>query len=557
MFKFSNLFMSEAYGYYFYPSLTAFEKQDCSTGCEYRITYATGSDPRRPTQFGARQYGLYASDQWHVTNDVTMTMGLRLDKPHFDDTPSFNPLVTNVIGWVRTDRHPGEDIIWSPRLGFNWNPNGTGRQQVRGGVGIFAGRTPYVWISNAYAGTGVEQIALACRTVDKCAVPGFNPDPLTQPKVGASGAAPSIDLVDPHFKFPKVARMTLGYDRDLWWGIRGTAEVLYSKTLSDVYYFNLNEKPTGASPLDGRPTFGRYTSQLADVTYLTNTNKGRDLTETLQLSRPFANGINLSGSWTHQNALSAFDATSSRAISNWRFQHNQGDIFHPTIGTSAFQIKDRFTLNATYNLTTGPLSHSFCLFYNAQSGRPYSILLGGDPNKDTNASNDLLYVPGTGNFILCPQQGGNPTATNPCGTATALDPSIFDSYVKAAGLDPAKARILNKYQSTEPWSRHLDFHYALGLPVKTVRSEITFDMLNLLHFLSSDYGNVYFVSNQNVTPVNYVGQDPATGKPIYREASTTVVNGQRSFGSLSPGRQFSIANLVSRWQMRLGLRVSF
>jgi hypothetical protein len=51
--------------------------------------------------------------------------------------------------------------------------------------------------------------------------------------------------------------------------------------------------------------------------------------------------------------------------------------------------------------------------------------------------------------------------------------------------------------------------------------------------------------------------DPS-GKPVYREASTTLnADGTRNFGSLTPGRQFSVADLRSRWQARLGLRVSF
>jgi len=95
-------------------------------------------------------------------------------------------------------------------------------------------------------------------------------------------------------------------------------------------------------------------------------------------------------------------------------------------------------------------------------------------------------------------------------------------------------------------------------------------MLNLLHYFNKEDGNVYFVANQNTTPVNYVGvcgngtngtvNCPAAnaGQAVYREASTTTdPAGNRIFGSLTPGRQFSIGNLVSRWQMRLGLRVSF
>jgi hypothetical protein len=565
LFKFKNLFLSEFNGYYFYPTLAAFETQTCTVGCEYRISYATGADPKRPTQFGAQQYGLYINDQWHVSNNLTMSFGLRGDKPRFNDTPSFNPIVQTALGF-NTNTHPAEQLVVSPRVGFNWNPGGS-KQQLRGGIGVFAGRAPYVWVSNAYAGTGVEQVALACRTVDKCAVPAFNADPLNQPKLGAAGAL-SVDLIDPKFKFPRVLRGTLGYDRDLFFGVRGTVELLYSRTQEDVYYQNLNYVQNGTSVLDGRPTYARKSTALVDATILTNTDKGSETIETIQLVRPFSHGVTLSGNYAHQNAKSAFDATSSRAISNWRFQHNQGDIFTPKLGRSAFEQKHRFNLSATYDLVTGPFAHTFGLYYNAQSGRPYSLLMAGDPNKDTNTSNDLLYIPGAADkFILCPSQTTAATAASPCGTRTVsgvtsniaqLDTQLFQAFIKSAGLDPTKARIINKYESYEPWSRHLDFHYGLHLPIKVATTEVTFDMLNVLHYFKKDQGNVYFVSNQNTTVVNYIGQDPTTGKPVYKENSTTLDSSfGRAVGSLTPGRQFSIADLSSRWQMRLGLRVSF
>ncbi|HEX3069517.1 MAG TPA: TonB-dependent receptor [Thermoanaerobaculia bacterium] len=567
LFKFKNLFLSEFDGYYFYPTLAAFETQTCppkTGGCEYRISYATGSDPSRPTAFGAQQYGLYVNDQWHVSNNLTLSMGLRADKPRFNDTPSFNPIVQTALGF-NTATHPAESLVISPRIGFNWNPGGGSTQQVRGGIGVFAGRAPYVWVSNAYAGTGVEQVALACRSVDNCQVPTFNPDPANQPKLGAAGAL-SVDLIDPNFKFPRVLRSTLGYDRDLFLGIRGTVEVLWSKTQEDVYYQNLNDVQTGTSPLDGRPTYSRVSASVVDATFLTNTSKGAETTETIQLTRPFSHGITVSGNYAHQKAESAFDATSSRAISNWRFQHNMGDIFTPALGRSAFEQRNRFSLNATYDFNTGAFGHTVGLYFNAQSGRPYSILLGADLNNvdvnhDTNASNDLLYVPGGADkVILCPSNATAATATNPCGTRTALSSQLLSDYLTFAGIDPDHARVLNKYESFEPWTRKLDFHYALSLPIKVAHTEVSFDMLNLMHFFSKDDGNVYFVSNQNVTPVNYLGQDPTSGKPIYRENSTTFVTGSttnRSFGSLTPGRQFSIADLSSRWQARLGLRITY
>ena len=562
IFKFKNLFLSEFYGYYFFPTIAAFE---AGTVQEYRISFATGSDPRSPTAFKASQYGLYASDQWHVNNNLTLTFGLRGDKPQFPDTPAFNPLVASALPGYSTSSKPKDSVVASPRFGFNWNPGTSTAQQVRGGIGVFSGRAPYVWISNGYGGTGVFSVALVCNAATNCTRPAFNPDPLNQPRNlnVAGGGAVSVDIVDPNFKFPRVLRGTLGYDRDLIWGIRGTVEALYSKVQEDIYYKNVNRVQNGTSPLDGRPTYALVSTQIFDATLLTNTNKGREFTQTLQFVRPFSKGLTLSASYAHQDAKSAFEGTSSRAISNWRFQHTEGDIFSPTLGRSAFEIKHRVNAAISYSIPTGPLNHTFGVYWNAQSGRPYSLLFGTDINRDQYNSNDLLYIPGGADkMILCPAQTPGttvPTAAAPCGTGrTPLDAALFSNFLSSAGLNPNQARTLNKYESFEPWSRELDLHYALELPVRVVRAEIDADVLNFLHLLNKDWGNVYFVSNQNTSPVTYLGQDPGTGKPVYREASTTLnADGTRSFGSLTPGRQLSAADPSSRWQARLGLRLSF
>ena len=90
IFKFSNLFIQDFYGYYYFPTLAALQ---AGTPSVYRIGFATGSDPRRPTKFKAGQYSLYASDQWHLEHGLTLTAGLRADRPHFYNSPSSNPAV--------------------------------------------------------------------------------------------------------------------------------------------------------------------------------------------------------------------------------------------------------------------------------------------------------------------------------------------------------------------------------------------------------------------------------------------------------------------------------
>ena len=112
-------------------------------------------DPLESAQFDAYQLGVYGGDQWAVSPSLTLTYGLRLDVPFFPDEPSRNPEVEAPFGY-RTDVVPDGNVLWSPRLGFNWNITGDARQQLRGGTGIFGGRTPYVWISNQYSNTGIE-----------------------------------------------------------------------------------------------------------------------------------------------------------------------------------------------------------------------------------------------------------------------------------------------------------------------------------------------------------------------------------------------------------------
>lgn len=558
-FKFKNLFQSDALGAYFFGGANldaAVAAFDANKPTEYRITYATGADPLRPTSFEASQLGFYVNDSWRVNNAITLSLGLRADMPRYPDSPSRNPIVETAIGY-RTDVTPSEDPVLSPRFGFNWNPGGN--QQVRGGIGIFAGRTPFVWVSNAYAGTGIEQITLTCLAAANCAVPAYNPDPNAQPRnVGTPGAPGTltVDVIDPDFEFPRVLRATLGYDRDLIWGIRGSAEAVYSKTQRDVFYYNLNRKKTGTNPVDGRPTFSKVdTAQLSDAYYLTNTDKGRDLTATLQLSRPYSNGLTIGAGYAWQDAKSAFDATSSRAVSNWRFRHTKGDIFDQDVANSAFEVEQRLNANLSYDFRTGPVSHNIGFYYNMQTGRPFSMLLGNDANGDLNNSNDLLYIPASTQNVVYQFANGQSTRTLtlPDGsTRTETAAEIFRQFMARFGVQAPGGRITDRYEFQEPWNRQLDFHYELGFTAFGVETGVTFDILNALNLIDNDYGTVRSIANQNITIASYTTATNPQGQTVitYRESANGRWNADSLFTT-------GTNDIRSRWQGRLGLRVSF
>ena len=96
------------------------------------------SNPNLAADFGVQQYGVYAGDLWRVKSNLTLNYGIRIDKPHFPDTPHANPLAVSDFGYG-TDVVPSP-TMYSPRIGFNWDLTGNSdrTQQIRGGIGSFA-----------------------------------------------------------------------------------------------------------------------------------------------------------------------------------------------------------------------------------------------------------------------------------------------------------------------------------------------------------------------------------------------------------------------------------
>ena len=86
-----------------------------------------------------------------------------MDVPFFDETGfqnanadalTFRDEGGNPVQY-QTAKLPDANILWSPRVGFNWDVTGNRTTQVRGGTGVFTGPPAYVWISNQIGNTGV------------------------------------------------------------------------------------------------------------------------------------------------------------------------------------------------------------------------------------------------------------------------------------------------------------------------------------------------------------------------------------------------------------------
>jgi hypothetical protein len=535
-FKFYNLFIQNFYGTYRFSSVA-----NLQAGLAQSFAHNFSNDPSNPqlsAQFSVQQFGVYAGDQWRAKPNLTVTYGIRFDAPHFPDVPHANPLAVTDFG-LRTDIAPAPKM-WSPRIGVNWDLShgSDNRQQIRAGIGSYAGRTPYVWLSNNYGNTGVDFTALSVSFNANNKIP-FVANPNAQPTSITGGAAgkQTINLIDPNYKYPQLLRGNLAYDRALgFWGLVSTSEFVWSKTLNNVLYKDLNFVQTGTLP-DGRFSYTKFDNSINDAVLLTNTHQGDSETVVFKVERPFRNGFMASASYLYNRARSVSDGGAFVALSTWRDQYVTQDANNPTLATSNYQTGNRVNLTGSVPIPLPKgLTSTASFFYNGQTGQPYSLVFNGDANGDTTTFNDIAFIPSSASQVV---------VTN--GTYAQLD-----AYLSS---DPAaknnRGVVPNRNTGTSPWTNDLDFRYAVNVSAgKRAKVEVTFDILNMLNLLNKNWGWVYFPNFYSPQTLGTVSGevDKATGLPVINVATIASPN---FLGT------FTRDDLRSRWSAQWGLRLRF
>ncbi|MDP3684544.1 MAG: TonB-dependent receptor, partial [Ignavibacteria bacterium] len=125
-FSFTNLFARSAFGYYEYNSLDDFAKDSVSYYQRVYSRFGNQSDPSAvpAAEFSVAQYGFYAQDEWAVLPTLKITAGIRVDIPTFPTTPAKNDSVPKYFPQYNTVKIPSGNMLWSPRVGFNWDVTG-------------------------------------------------------------------------------------------------------------------------------------------------------------------------------------------------------------------------------------------------------------------------------------------------------------------------------------------------------------------------------------------------------------------------------------------------
>jgi hypothetical protein len=483
---------------------------------------------------------VFVQDQWHLSNRLTVTAGLRLDT-FTSDKPGYNAAFSTyawpTIGGKTINNSNSFDgrKLLAPRVSFNYALDSERKTQVHGGIGVFQGKGPGVWLSNNFSNNGIliAQATQATLKNDGINTIPFQPDPTKQIK-SASTPTFAINAMDNDFKLPAAMKMTLAVDRKLpFWGLIGTVSYDETKTLENYYYQDINLLPVGVLP-DGRARYsGRVNSNFTNVYLMKDTKKGDAYNVTTEIKKPWSNHWFGSFSYSYGSAHDVSPITSSTAGSNLgaRMVYNVND---DQLGISNYQVKHRFISSLSREFVffkNYRTTASF--FYEARSGRPYSYTFNGDLNGDTaNQSNDLFYVP-TG-----------PTDPKVRFTTAAQSTAFFSWLSGMSDLQKYAGSVVPRNIATSKWIHQLDFNLSQEVPIwGNTKGELRVDILNLGNLLNSHWGRftqVGFPYNYFVTPATY---DAVANQYVYNYTGTP--------------RGQTLDNTLTRWQIQTTLRIKF
>jgi hypothetical protein len=551
---FQNKFLRDFFGSYDFRAaggFTATQNYQRGAPSNYAVTFPTNPGSIPITEVRLFDFSVYLQDKWKIRQNLVLTAGIRIDTHVYPDDPFFNAKFANDFPGRSTSEIDG-DVIYSPRIGFNWDVFDNKSTQVRGGTGIFGTRTLGVLYTNQYGGTGVDFQRLSQNfggAGQTPLTPGFfspsttnPPHPIPPPGGAINPLAPEIDITDKDFETPSSWRNSLAVDQKLPFGLIFTAETLYTKTLKGVTERNLNlGNFVGFRSEDDRPIFAGFNKDknFDRVILLANTNSGYSYSFTGQLERPDpGDGWYGKVAYTYGRAYDVNSTTSSQAASNFGFNPVAGNPNVDVLSTSDFELRHRFLAVLTY-------THAFWkgwdttvgAFYEGASGHPYSVLYNGDANGDGQFSNDLIYVPTGLNdpiFAKWGPFGGKTAAQNFAAYNAYIDQNPF--------LRKYRGQIIPRNGGRDPWINRLDLHFAQRIPVKWVWAEFTADILNLGNLLDDNWGQIKrfsaFGTPQPVTINSTTGLYTFTGV-----GSKAIVQSDN--------------DLDSRWKVQLGMRISF
>ena len=437
-------------------------------------------------------YG-FVQDDWKVTPKLTINLGLRYEwngLPRDEKLQNLNAISNDpnlglIFGTPKTDKNN-----WAPRIGFAYDPFGTGRWSIRGGAGLFFDITP----------VNFPQLSLPPQLQSEqdrsltCSLPGapawcgpgvgflagggllqVNVPPATQADARAATQGLMVDVVE-----PEILTWTLSVEHQL--AANTSFELRYmgnhawslpaQRRLNSLSAFDPNAL---GGPLTPLPTylsagqvpaavpgpastlldFDNYNPQplsvdgfLSNMTVIPPIASSVYHSGSVDITHRISHGIYVRGTYTFAhvdddatNELFTSRVNPRRALDGYNLRQDWG--------RSALDLRHKFAVAVVYdfpNISSGngivkgfANGWEWVGTYLAQSGQPITALSGADSNGNGDAAGDRTILNPAGvdrtgtivNFVCNAGPGGATSIVADPTTCGTGDDSNIVGYVAA------------------------------------------------------------------------------------------------------------------------------
>ena len=198
----------------------------CYNQTYYNFTQSYGNPQ---TVITTREYAGYATDDWRILPNLTLTLGVRYEYEYVPPSPTPNPDPS--LNGVTYNRPDDRNNI-GPRIGFNWNVYGDGKTILRGGYGMYYGRIVNANIMQTYLESGGpnSQEDVTNLYPGNCG-PTFPTIYTSLADINQAGcvAVPSVAYFSPHMQAPQIHEADLAIEQNL--GANTTLGITYMMSL--------------------------------------------------------------------------------------------------------------------------------------------------------------------------------------------------------------------------------------------------------------------------------------------------------------------------------------
>ena len=570
-----NQYMRNGSGYYRYnweDGMTV-EELFNQTPEIFCLTYGYDGESKPAARVRFNRPGIYAQDDWNISDKFKLTYGLRIDGLFFsngdlmtngvnrsdytgslydkngkDATSSTYPLYdangdlvrSGILGLdydgrrIDTGKWPKNSVTFSPRVGFTYDVLGDKSLKVRGGTGLFSGRLPLVFFTNMPTNGGLVQYQ-AQINASNAAKNGFSMDtfaggPMTNvsdmlaklqslgypttvsPKDGAVPSA--VNGVDPSFKMPQVWKtsVAIDYQFPVSFPFSATIEGIFNKTLNGVSISDWSIPNVGG--------FARFNGvdnrPIYPAGYRTNTKAF--VLENTSKGYGWSANVTLNAQPTDWISLmAAYTHTVSKEITGMPGSAAESAFTYvPTsqgpnnIPLHNSQYVTPDRIVASATLHDRSGNHYSLIYETWRGSYNYSYMMTNDMNGD-GYNYDALYIPTDADV-----------QNNLFRFVSEDDKTRFMEYVhQDSYLKKHQGQYAEAYSVYSPWVHRVDFAYKhdfrLNIGQTKHTLQLSLDVKNLLNFFNSAWGVQKYLNPEigsEARILKYEGVD-AQGYPTY------------------------------------------